>query len=123
MAESKPKPKIQKESVPMPKQKPEVRRSNFNEVALGYTEEQAIAEANRCLQCPKPQCIQGCPVEIEIPAFIKLLREGKFEEAVKKIKEKNSLPANLWTSMPARGAMPKILHRRESRRPREYWEA
>ncbi|MEM3577023.1 MAG: NADPH-dependent glutamate synthase [Candidatus Bathyarchaeia archaeon] len=77
----------------MPKQKPEVRRRNFNEVALGYTEEQAIAEANRCLQCPKPQCIQGCPVEIDIPAFIKLLREGKFEEAIKKIKEKNSLPA------------------------------
>ncbi|MGB9740325.1 MAG: NADPH-dependent glutamate synthase [Candidatus Bathyarchaeia archaeon] len=77
----------------MPKQKPEVRRRNFNEVALGYTEEQAIAEANRCLQCPKPQCVTGCPVEIDIPAFIKLLREGKFEESVKKIKEKNSLPA------------------------------
>jgi glutamate synthase (NADPH/NADH) small chain len=93
VAEAKPKPKVQKEAVPMPKQKPEVRRRNFNEVALGYTEEQAIAEANRCLQCPKPQCIQGCPVEIDIPAFIKLLREGKFEESVKKIKEKNSLPA------------------------------
>ncbi|NWF87512.1 NADPH-dependent glutamate synthase [Candidatus Bathyarchaeota archaeon] len=84
---------MQKESVPIPKQKPEERRRNFNEVALGYTEEQALAEANRCLQCPKPQCIQGCPVEIEIPAFIKLIREGKFEEAVKKVKEKNSLPA------------------------------
>ena len=93
MAESKPKPKIKKEAVPIPKQKPEVRRRNFNEVALGYTEEQAREEANRCLQCPKPQCIQGCPVEIEIPAFIKLLREGKFEEAIAKIKEKNSLPA------------------------------
>ena len=93
MAENKPKPKVQKEVVPMPKQKPEVRRRNFNEVALGYTEEQAIAEANRCLQCPKPQCVQGCPVEIDIPAFIKFIREGKFDEAVKKIKEKNSLPA------------------------------
>jgi glutamate synthase (NADPH/NADH) small chain len=93
VTEAKPKPKIQKEAVPMPKQKPEVRRRNFNEVALGYTEEQAIAEANRCLQCPKPQCVQGCPVEIDIPAFIKLLREGKFEESIKKIKEKNSLPA------------------------------
>lgn len=93
MAESKPKPKIQKKAVPIPKQKPEERRRNFNEVALGYSEEQALAEANRCLQCPKPQCIQGCPVEIEIPAFIKLIREGKFEEAVKKLKEKNSLPA------------------------------
>ncbi|RJS81705.1 NADPH-dependent glutamate synthase [Candidatus Bathyarchaeota archaeon] len=77
----------------MPKQKPEVRKQNFNEVALGYTKEQAIEEANRCLQCPKPQCVQGCPVEIDIPAFIKLIREEKFDEAVKKIKEKNSLPA------------------------------
>jgi len=93
VAESKPKPKVQKESVPMPKQKPKVRRRNFNEVALGYTEEQAIAEANRCLQCPKPQCVQGCPVEVNITAFIKLIREGKFDEAVKKVKEKNSLPA------------------------------
>ena len=93
MAEDKPKPKVKKKAVPMPKQKPEVRRHNFNEVALGYTEEQAIEEANRCLQCPKPQCVPGCPVEIDIPAFIKLIREGRFDEAVKKIKEKNSLPA------------------------------
>jgi glutamate synthase (NADPH/NADH) small chain len=93
VAESKPKPKIRKEAVPIPKQKPEVRRRNFDEVALGYTEEQALEEANRCLQCPKPQCVQGCPVEIEIPAFVKLLREGKYEEAIAKIKEKNALPA------------------------------
>jgi glutamate synthase (NADPH/NADH) small chain len=93
VAESKSKPKIKKEAVPIPKQKPGVRRQNFDEVALGYTEEQAREEANRCLQCPKPQCIQGCPVEIEIPTFIRLLREGKYEEALMKIKEKNSLPA------------------------------
>lgn len=93
MVESKPKPKIKKEAVPISKQKPEERRRNFNEVALGYTEEQALEEANRCLQCPKPQCISGCPVEIEIPAFVKLLREGKYEEAIAKIKEKNALPA------------------------------
>jgi len=91
--EKKAKPKIQKEAVPIPKQPPEVRRRNFNEVALGYTEEQAVAEANRCLQCKKPQCIQGCPVEVDIPAFIRLIRERKFEEAIKKVKEKNSLPA------------------------------
>jgi glutamate synthase (NADPH/NADH) small chain len=77
----------------MPKQKAEVRRKNFDEVALGYTEDQAKAEANRCLQCAKPECIAGCPVEICIPDFIKLLREGKYEEAAKKIKEKNCLPA------------------------------
>ncbi|MEM3770400.1 MAG: NADPH-dependent glutamate synthase [Candidatus Bathyarchaeia archaeon] len=93
MAESKPQPKVKKKGVPIPKQPPEVRKHNFNEVALGYTEEQALEEANRCLQCPQPQCVKGCPVEIDIPAFIKLLREGKYEEGIKKIKEKNSLPA------------------------------
>jgi glutamate synthase (NADPH/NADH) small chain len=77
----------------MPKQDPKVRRENFNEVALGYTEEQALEEANRCLQCPKPQCVAGCPVGISIPEFIKLLKEGKYEEAISKIKEKNALPA------------------------------
>jgi glutamate synthase (NADPH/NADH) small chain len=93
VAESKPKPKIRKEAESMPKQKPEERRKNFDEVALGYTEEQARAEANRCLQCAKPQCVTGCPVEICIPDFVKLLKEGKYEEAIAKIKEKNSLPA------------------------------
>jgi glutamate synthase (NADPH/NADH) small chain len=77
----------------MPKQAPEVRRRNFNEVALGYTEEQALVEASRCLQCPKPQCVSGCPVEIDIPAFIQLMKDKQFDEAIKKIKEKNCLPA------------------------------
>jgi glutamate synthase (NADPH/NADH) small chain len=85
--------KIQKQEVPMPKQKPEVRRRNFKEVALGYTEEQALAEANRCLQCPQPKCVGGCPVEIEIPVFIQLLKEKKYGEGIRKIREKNSLPA------------------------------
>jgi glutamate synthase (NADPH/NADH) small chain len=93
VAESKPKPKPKKEAVRMPKQEPKVRRQNFNEVALGYTEEQALEEANRCLQCPKPQCVPGCPVGINIPEFIKLLKEKKYEEAIDKIKEKNALPA------------------------------
>lgn len=80
-------------SIPMPKQKPEDRVHNFNEVALGYTMEQAVAEAERCIQCPKPQCIQGCPVELDIPAFIKEIREKNFDQAIRKVKEKNSLPA------------------------------
>jgi len=66
---------------------------NFYEVALGYTEEQALAEAERCLQCPKPQCVKGCPVEIDIPAFIKEIKDGNFLAASAKLKEKNSLPA------------------------------
>jgi glutamate synthase (NADPH/NADH) small chain len=93
VSEAAAKPKIQKKCVQMPKQDPKVRGKNFNEVALGYTEEQALAEANRCLQCKNAPCVKGCPVEIDIPAFIKLLRERKFEESIKKIKEKNSLPA------------------------------
>ena len=93
MAESKPKPKPKKEAMRMPKQEPKIRRQNFNEVALGYTEEQALEEASRCLQCPKPQCVPGCPVGINIPEFIKLLKERKYEEAINKIKEKNVLPA------------------------------
>jgi glutamate synthase (NADPH/NADH) small chain len=90
---SKPKPKIKKEAVPMHKQDPKERGHNFNEVALGYTEEQAVAEAERCLQCAKAPCVEGCPVEVDIPAFIQLVRERKFDEAIKKVKEKNSLPA------------------------------
>jgi len=80
-------------SISMPKQKPKDRIGNFNEVALGYTMEQALAEAERCLQCPKPQCIQGCPVDLDIPAFIKEIKEKNFDAAIKKVKEKNSLPA------------------------------
>ncbi len=77
----------------MPKQELEKRVHNFNEVALGYSEEQAVAEAKRCLQCPQPKCMEGCPVEIDIPAFIQMISERKFDEAIKKVKEKNSLPA------------------------------
>ena len=91
--ENKPKLKPQKTVVPVPKQAPEIRRHNFNEVSLGYNEEQVLVEASRCLQCPKPQCISGCPVEIDIPSFIKLLKGKQFEDAIKKIKEKNCLPA------------------------------
>lgn len=83
----------QKSKVPMPKQDPKKRITNFNEVALGYTPEQAIEEAKRCLQCKNSPCVKGCPVEIDIPAFIKLIREKDFRGAIKKIKEKNSLPA------------------------------
>jgi len=82
-----------KHEVPMAKQDVLERIHNFYEVALGYTEEQALAEAERCLQCPKPQCVKGCPVDIDIPAFIKEIKEGNFLVASAKLKEKNSLPA------------------------------
>lgn len=93
VSETEKKPKIQKKAVPMTKQKPKERIHNFNEVALGYTEEEAVAEAERCLQCLTPECIKRCPVEIDIPEFLKLIKERKFAEAIKKVKEKNSLPA------------------------------
>jgi glutamate synthase (NADPH/NADH) small chain len=93
VAEVKPKPKLNKKAVEMAKQDPKVRAKNFNEVALGYNEAEALEEANRCLQCPKPQCITGCPVDVPIPAFIKLLKEKKYAEGIALIKAKNALPA------------------------------
>jgi glutamate synthase (NADPH/NADH) small chain len=69
------------------------RKTSFREVALGYTPEQAIAEAKRCIQCKNPRCIPGCPVAIDIPRFIVLIAEGKFLEAYDVIKEANALPA------------------------------
>jgi len=79
--------------VPMPKQPPEERIHNFNEVALGYTEEMARKEAERCLQCKNPRCVEGCPVGVDIPGFIKLIVEERYAEAAEKIREKNALPA------------------------------
>ena len=93
MAETKPKPKLNKKAVEMAKQEPKVRAKNFSEVALGYNETEAQEEASRCLQCPKPLCITGCPVEVPIPGFIKLLKEKKYGEAIALIKTKNALPA------------------------------
>jgi glutamate synthase (NADPH/NADH) small chain len=77
----------------MPEQDPGKRIANFKEVALGLTREQVIEEADRCLSCKKAFCVKGCPVEIDIPAFISLIKEEKYLEAFYKIKEKNSLPA------------------------------
>lgn len=77
----------------MPVQDPQVRKSNFDEVALGYTEEMALEEASRCLNCKKPFCVDGCPVSVRIPEFIKLITEKKYQEAINVVKSTNSLPA------------------------------
>jgi glutamate synthase (NADPH) small chain len=77
----------------MAEQAAEVRRRNFDEVPLGYTPAQAKAEAERCLQCKKPGCVQGCPVGVDIPGFIKLIAEEKFTEAIRHIWTQNALPA------------------------------
>lgn len=78
---------------PMPEQEPNVRNKNFAEVAMGYTAEMAIEEAQRCLNCKNKPCVSGCPVGVQIPDFIALVTEGKFGEAAAKIKETSSLPA------------------------------
>lgn len=91
--EVKKRPKIIPKKIPMPEQEPNERSKNFNEVALGYSEEQALAEAERCLGCLKPPCVKGCPVEVPIKDFITLLQEKDFIGAANKIKEKSMLPA------------------------------
>lgn len=78
---------------PMPEQAPNVRNKNFLEVTTGYTAEMAVDEAQRCLNCKNKPCMQGCPVSVKIPEFIKLIAENKFEDAYSKITETNSLPA------------------------------
>lgn len=77
----------------MPTQAPDVRNKNFKEVALGYTEEMAVAEANRCLNCKNRPCTGNCPVHVDIPDFISQVKEGNFEEAYQIISKKSSLPA------------------------------
>ncbi len=78
---------------PMPAQDPNVRNKNFDEVALGYTEEMAIDEAKRCLNCKNPKCVSGCPVNVRIPEFITRVAEGDFDGAYEIITSTNSLPA------------------------------
>ena len=91
MVEKKEKQKIPKQK--MPEQDPKVRAKNFKEVPFGYPPELAQLEASRCLQCKKPKCIEGCPVEIDIPAFVKLISDGDYVGAARKLKERNGLPA------------------------------
>jgi len=79
--------------VPMPEQEPETRRHNFEEVPTGYTVQMAQQEAARCLQCKKPNCVTGCPVQVDIPAFIQLITEGDLTAAIRKIWSTNALPA------------------------------
>ncbi len=90
--EQKPKAKLDLNRVAMPRQEPKIRASNFNEVAQGYNQDMALQEAVRCIQCPKHPCISGCPVNVDIPDFIKAVRDNNMPEAVRILKSKNALP-------------------------------
>ena len=79
--------------VPVREQEPAVRAKNFEEVCLGYNEEEAVKEAERCLNCKNAQCIKGCPVAIDIPGFVSQIKEGEFEKAYEVISEASALPA------------------------------
>jgi len=83
---------VEKKAIPMREQAAQLRIKNFNEVPLGYSEEEALKEAARCMQCAKKPCVEGCPVRIEIPAFIKALKEKDFQKAIDIIHENDSLP-------------------------------
>lgn len=88
--------KAKKEKIPrqpMPEQAPDIRRKNFDEVPFGLSPEAAMKEAERCLQCKKPACIAGCPVEVDIPGFIQLIKDGDFQGSIRNLWAKNSLPA------------------------------
>lgn len=85
--------KKSKRREPMPEQNPKLRIQNFSEVALGYARENALREAARCLNCKNEPCVSGCPVNVQIPAFIKKIKEGDFMGAIRTIKETNALPA------------------------------
>jgi glutamate synthase (NADPH/NADH) small chain len=93
MAKKREKKKIIPTKTPMPEQPPAERVKNYDEVPYGYTPEQAIAEAKRCLQCKRAGCIDGCPVGIDIPGFLQLVADGDFQGAINLVKETNALPA------------------------------
>ena len=86
-------PNMSQKKVEMPSQEPKVRARNFDEVALGYTAQMAVEEADRCLNCKTPLCVKGCPVGIDIPSFIQQVKVGEFEQAYRIITESSSLPA------------------------------
>ena len=84
---------INLEKIPMRTQRPDVRNKNFEEVELGYNDEEAVKEASRCLNCKIPRCVQGCPINIKIPEFISAIKEQDIEKAYKIISESSSLSA------------------------------
>ena len=97
----------------MPAQPPEDRINNFKEVALGFTPELALAEAERCLNCKDPLCMKGCPVGVHIPRFITAVREGRMDDAAKTVLSDNNLPAVCGRVCPQENQCEKFCIRRE----------
>ena len=113
--------KEKKERVPrqgMPEQDPRVRVTNFDEVPMGYSPETAMLEAKRCIQCKKPGCVSGCPVDVDIPAFIQLVADGDFLGAARKIKDTNCLPAVCGGALVPGGPVREALRPRQEMGPR-----
>ena len=92
------------------KQPPEERIRNFDEVSFTYTPEEAVKEAERCLTCKKPLCIHGCPVEVDIPEFIEMIRRWDFDAAADSIKRRNNLPAICGRVCPQEMQCEQVLH-------------
>jgi len=110
-------PNMSPNKVKMPEQDPNIRNKNFLEVALGYTKEMAIEEAQRCLQCKNKPCVNGCPVNVQIPEFIKLIVEGNFDESYKTVTSTNSLPAICGRVCPQESQCEKLCVRRVKGEP------
>ena len=89
----------------MPEQEPDVRNKNFEEVALGYTKEMAMEEAQRCLNCKTRPCVSGCPVSVKIPDFILEVKEGNFEKAYHILHETSSFACGMWSCMSTGNSM------------------
>lgn len=106
----------------MPEQASDIRNKNFDEVALGYSLETAIDEAQRCLNCKNPKCVQGCPVNVDIPDFISALKDSRLEDAVKILKAKNTLPAVCGRVCPQESQCEKKLHSRHKERISGNWQ-
>ena len=96
---------VRLKQVRMPELPVEERLRTFNEVALGYSEEQALAEAAICLQCARPLCVEMCPLHVDIPEFIKLIRLVNYIEAAENNQTEKLYAINLWESMPTRKIM------------------
>lgn len=108
---------------PMPEQPADVRNKNFKEVALGYSEEVAVDEAQRCLNCKNPRCVQGCPVNVDIPQFIHAITEKDFAGSIRILKGKKRPARSVRPGLPPGKPVRKSLHLGHQGRTGGHWPA